>query len=194
MIETAISSGAIAPRSRPAGALSFARRSGATPRCREDGLESIGLLAAADERNIVGVNRERRLQRGLVATALRRDHDEPPTGFRHRQGIPFDAALDLAEGGLLGRRRAHCDVEADAPAEIGDRDRHRTSRRRSRSAGAAKPARRRCPWCPRSGTCSWRSARRRALRPPGCPGPATHRGAVPTGAAACRRRAPRAPP
>src|SRR5258708_4329071 len=32
-IEIAISSGVIAPRSRPAGALSFARRSAATPRC-----------------------------------------------------------------------------------------------------------------------------------------------------------------
>ena len=49
MIDTAISSGVIAPRSRPAGALSIARRSGRDAALPEGDLERIGLLAAANE-------------------------------------------------------------------------------------------------------------------------------------------------
>ena len=78
--------------------MSFARRSAATPRLRQRRLQRLGLLAAADERDVVGIDGERRLQRGLVAAALRRDDDVARAGLRHRQRIAFDAAIGLAEG------------------------------------------------------------------------------------------------
>src|SRR5262245_58245168 len=57
-IEMAISSGVIAPRSSPAGALSLARRAGEIA-LSEQHFQRFGFLPAADEGNVIGIDRER---------------------------------------------------------------------------------------------------------------------------------------
>src|SRR6267154_894799 len=89
-IDSAISSGVIAPRSRPAGERRRASRSAATPRCASV---------------------------ALSASALRRHHDEALSGLLDRQRITLDAAVGLGERRLVGRRRADGYGESDAPAE-----------------------------------------------------------------------------
>ena len=67
-------------------------------------LERFGLLAAADEGDVIDVDGERRQQGGFVAAALRRDHDVAGGCFVDRQRVAFDAAVGIAESRLLGRR------------------------------------------------------------------------------------------
>ena len=75
MIDSAISSGVMAPRSSPAGAFKLRQPLGRDAAFGQRLAQRLGFAAAADEGDVVGVDRERRQQRGLVAAALGRDHD-----------------------------------------------------------------------------------------------------------------------
>ena len=111
----------MAPRSSSGRGLQTGEPDGIGTLRRQSRLQRLGLPPAADEGDIVGIGRQRRLQRGLVTAPLSRDHDESIPTPVLRQGIALDAPVRLGEGALLGGRRADGEVEADAPAEIGDR-------------------------------------------------------------------------
>ena len=87
MIESAISSGPIAPRSSPAGARKAARRSASTPRCRQRSFQRLRLQAAADESDV----------------AARRSR-APPSAPPRRRG---SGSRRRYSARLLGRRGAH---------------------------------------------------------------------------------------
>ena len=168
-IESAISSGVMAPRSSPAGALSAASRAGVDAALGELGLQRLGLPPAADEGDVVGVDRQRRLQRRLVAAALGRDDDEA-------RALAVRPAARSPRSAARRRRRPPARPPARRRSwrsRAGGRGRRPRPRpgsiRRRRSRAAAAPARRRCPSCPGSGTCSWRSGCPRARRPAATP-------------------------
>ena len=104
--------GRMAPRSSPAGALSLASRSGVDAARRQRCLQHLRLAAAADEGDVVDVERERRRQRRLVAAALRGDHHVALARLVDRQRIAFDAPVGLREARLLLGRRADGDGKA----------------------------------------------------------------------------------
>src|SRR5262249_17882357 len=123
-MEIAISSGVIAPRSSPAGALSLAKRSAETP-CSASFAFSASAFLAADERQVFCVNRKRRQQRSFIAAALRRDHDIAFAGFLDRQCIAFDAPINLVERRLLDWWCADGHGKTHPLCKIGDRNGHR---------------------------------------------------------------------
>ena len=77
-IDIAISSGVMAPRSRPAGRLDAIERLARDAAGDQLFAQRRHLAAAADEGVIVGLDGDGRAQRGLIALALGRDHDEAP--------------------------------------------------------------------------------------------------------------------
>ncbi len=124
-IETAISSGVIAPRSRPAGTLSFASLSPSIPLLANDALSASTFFLLPTKATYCAFDRKRRLKRGFITAPLRRDHDEARTGLFHGQRIAFDTPVGIGEGGLLRGRRADGQREPEPAGELRDRDRHR---------------------------------------------------------------------
>jgi len=116
----------MAPRSRPAGALSFARRSAATPSLGERCFQRFSLPPAADKVDVVDFDRERRLQGASAPRPCVDTTTVPQPGVLDRQSVAFDAPIDSSNVDLLGRGRANGDGKSAPLGKIGDRDRHRT--------------------------------------------------------------------
>jgi hypothetical protein len=59
--------------------------------------ECLRLVAAANESDILGLNRERGVQRRVNAPPLGRDHHVAGAGFGDRQRVALDPPVDLRE-------------------------------------------------------------------------------------------------
>src|SRR5262249_16371503 len=68
------------------------------------------------------IDRERREQRCLITTTLRRDDNVTSAWLVDRKSIALNTSIDFAEGGLLFRRGAARNGESGAFGEIGDRN------------------------------------------------------------------------
>src|SRR5262245_13301264 len=89
------------------------------------GFQGLCLLAAADESNVVRINRERGEQRRLVAFALCRNDDVARPRFVNGKRITFNAPIDIAEGHLLVCRCAARDSKPGAFREVSNGNRYR---------------------------------------------------------------------
>ena len=87
---------------------------------KERSLEGLGLLAAADKRDVVGLDRKRRQQRGFVAPALRRDNHMTRRAFFDGELIAFDATINLGKCRLVLYRSASGHRKPGASRKLSD--------------------------------------------------------------------------
>ena len=124
-IDIAISSGVMAPRSSPAGALTRSTAAASDAAGHELFAQRHHLAAAADEGVILGLDGERRAQGSFIALALGRDHDETP-GFVEVAGCKaVDDDMGVGLGGDIGGRCSQRDVIAELAGLRGQRHRNR---------------------------------------------------------------------
>src|SRR5262245_46392760 len=82
--------------------------------------QGLCLLAAADECNVVRINRERSEQRRFIAFALCRDDDVARPRLVNGKRVTFNAPIDIAKGSLLVCRCAARDSKPGAFGKVGN--------------------------------------------------------------------------
>src|SRR5262249_60632826 len=91
----------------------------------ERGLQRLCLLSAADERDVIGIDRKRRKQGSFVAATLRRDDNIASPRFVDRKSIALNAPIVAAKGGLRSCRRSAPEAKPRAFGQIEHRSGHR---------------------------------------------------------------------